>query len=61
MKNEQHWWDVVWNAGYRGLLNQLTEEQQVEFKSRHLAEVADYCKNNNALLDTSVIIAIGHQ
>jgi len=29
MKNEHHWWDVVWNAGYRGLLNQLSEEQQL--------------------------------
>ncbi|MDH5765613.1 MAG: class I SAM-dependent methyltransferase [Gammaproteobacteria bacterium] len=59
MKNEQHWWDVVWNAGYRGLLNQLTGEQQEEFKNKHLADVADYCNNNNACLNTDVVIAIG--
>ena len=61
MKTEQHWWDVVWNAGYRGLLNQLTDEQQLEFKTKHMAEVAAYCKNNKAWLDTSVIIAIGRK
>jgi len=24
----QVWWDVVWNAGWRRLLNQLSEEEQ---------------------------------
>ncbi|MCW8855096.1 MAG: methyltransferase domain-containing protein [Gammaproteobacteria bacterium] len=59
MENESHWWDVVWNAGYRGLLNQLTENQQLEFKKRHLSEVAGYCQHNGASLNTDIVIAIG--
>ncbi|MDH5735782.1 MAG: class I SAM-dependent methyltransferase, partial [Gammaproteobacteria bacterium] len=59
MDNESHWWDVVWNAGYRGLLNQLSNDQQLAFKNRHLAEVADYCQNHTATLNTNIVIAIG--
>jgi len=59
IKSEQHWWDIVWNAGYRGLLNQLSDDQCIEFEQQHRAEIAELCKNGDAWLDVSVIIAIG--
>jgi ubiquinone/menaquinone biosynthesis C-methylase UbiE len=57
IKTAQQWWDVVWNAGYRGLLNQLTEQQRVEFESQHRQEISDYCADGKARLNTGVIIA----
>ena len=59
IKTEQHWWDIVWNAGYRGLLNQLSDAQCIEFEQQHRAEIAELCKKGDAWLDVSVIIAIG--
>ena len=61
IKTEQHWWDIVWNAGYRGLLNQLTDAQCIEFEQQHRAEIAELCKNGDAWMDVSVIIAIGEK
>lgn len=58
IKTEQQWWDIVWNAGYRGLLNQLNEQQLKEFEQLHRAEVAQLCAQGDAVLDVSVIIAI---
>ena len=54
---DQQWWDVVWNAGYRGLLNQLTEQQRIEFEADHRAEISKLCTSNDAWLNTGVIIA----
>ncbi len=57
----QNWWDVVWNAGYRGLLNQLTPEQQEQFREQHLAEVDELLDGGQIRMDTHVIIAIGQK
>ena len=32
MTDPQMWWDVVWNAGWRALLNQMPAEEQLEFE-----------------------------
>ena len=57
IKSDQQWWDVVWNAGFRGLLNQLTKEQCSEFEVAHRKEIAALCAAGNDWLDTGVIIA----
>ena len=57
IKSDQQWWDVVWNAGFRGLLNQLSEAQRIEFEAAHRAEIAKLCASGNAWLNTGVIIA----
>ena len=35
MADPQMWWDVVWNAGWRALLNQMSEVEQKEFEKVH--------------------------
>lgn len=57
IKTDQQWWDVVWNAGYRGLLNQLTEEERIRFEKEHRNEIAQLCVDGKAWLNTGVIIA----
>lgn len=59
LQSEQQWWDVVWNAGFRGLLNQLSESEREAFKTQHLDTVRALCRKGESWLDTGAIIAIG--
>jgi len=61
MSDANMWWDVVWNAGYRALLNQLTDEQQIEFKEKHMAEVTRLVGDDGVWFNTEVLIAIAEK
>ncbi len=60
MTNAQMWWDVVWNAGYRSLLNQLTEEQQKAFKEKHMKAITELV-GDGVWFNTEVLIAVGEK
>ncbi len=53
------WWDIVWNAGYRGIVNQLSPEQQLEFKARHLASLEDLLEPEGLPLKVDVLFSKG--
>jgi len=53
------WWDVVWNAGWRSLLNQMDEEEQKEFEKMHREEIADVLGDDDVWFNTEVLIAVG--
>jgi ubiquinone/menaquinone biosynthesis C-methylase UbiE len=40
LPDAEAWWDVVWNAGFRGLVCQLSPPDQEHFRREHLREVA---------------------
>ena len=61
MTNSQMWWDVVWNAGWRSLLNQLTEDEQTEFEKDHMIEISKVVGENGTWFNTEVLIAIGEK
>lgn len=61
IEHPQQWWDVVWNAGYRGMLNQLTAEQQEPFKQQHFEEITELLNDAKVWMETEVILAIGHK
>lgn len=52
------WWDIVWNAGYRGYLAQFSESELKDFKERHLSELRLLCSEGSLELDVGVLIAI---
>ena len=52
-------WDVVWNAGWRALLNQMPEEEQKEFEEAHRKEIADVLGIDGVWFNTEVLIAVG--
>lgn len=66
LNSADDWWDVVWNAGYRGLLNQMTEDEQERFKTEHLQEIQQLCdeprdeqgNKGKVWLDTGVAIVV---
>lgn len=50
------WWDVIWYAGFRGLVGQLAEEDLARFRAEHLAEIAAL---GDIPLRVEVIYAVG--
>ena len=61
MTDPQMWWDVVWNAGWRALLNQMSEEEQKEFEVVHRKEIAEVLGDDGVWFNTEVLIAVGEK
>lgn len=59
LRNADEWWDLVWHAGFRGLVNQLAPQQLAKFKEEHLAEIQDLATAEGIWLDVEVLYAIG--
>lgn len=55
----QDWWSIIWNAGYRGYLQQLTDEELSEFRTKHMAEVEQLCASGDGHFNVGVLIAVG--
>ncbi len=55
------WWDVVWNAGWRSLLSQLTDEEQKEFEEAHRKEITEVIGEGGVWFNTEVLIAVGEK
>lgn len=59
MTSSQSWWDIVWNAGWRGLVNQLSEDELKTFRQDHLEEIDQLIGDEGVWFNTEVLIAIG--
>ena len=59
--NPQQWWDIIWNAGYRGMVEMMSAEQQVTFKQQNLAEVEALIEQKSNYLNVDVIISVGQK
>ena len=59
LDSAEHWWDVVWNAGFRRLIGQLPPLDQERFKREHLQDVAALATDKGIWLDVGVLIALG--
>lgn len=59
LESAEQWWNVVWYAGYRGLINQLKPEQMEPFKQQHLAEIQKLATHEGIWLDVEVLYTSG--
>ncbi len=59
LDSADQWWDVVWNAGFRRMVGQLSELDQERFKREHLQEVEAQRTGNGIWLDVGVLYTIG--
>jgi ubiquinone/menaquinone biosynthesis C-methylase UbiE len=59
LEDADQWWDVIWNAGYRGLIAGLEPERLEQFKAEHLAEIESLKTDKGIWLDISVIYTKG--
>ena len=59
LDSAEEWWDVIWNAGFRRLVGQLTPSDQERFRKEHLEEVAALATAKGIWLDVGVLFTIG--
>lgn len=59
MTSAKMWWDVVWNAGWRSLLNLMSEDEMIQFRDRHLREVEALIGDDGVWFNTEVLVAVG--
>jgi len=59
LDSQDEWWDIVWNAGFRRLVAQLSQNDQERFKQEHLEEVGALRTNEGIWLDVGVLYTIG--
>ena len=59
LSGREEWWDIVWNAGFRRLVTQLSRQDQERFKQEHLAEIATLQTDRGIWLDTGVLYTVG--
>lgn len=55
------WWEVVWNAGFRRLISQLTPADRERFRREHLEEIAALATAEGVWLDVGVLFTIGRK
>ena len=53
------WWDVVWYAGFRGLVNQLPADKLERFKAEHLADIQALDCGDGIPMNVQVVYAKG--
>ena len=59
LADENEWWNVVWNAGFRRMLKQLPPADLPRFRADHLREVAALKTRDGLRLDIGVIFTTG--
>jgi len=55
----EEWWHIVWNAGFRGLVQQLEEDELHRFKDEHLAELARLSAGEGIRIEMGIIYTVG--
>jgi ubiquinone/menaquinone biosynthesis C-methylase UbiE len=59
LENAAQWWDIVWNAGFRRMVGRLAPDDQAQFKSEHLEEIAATMTRDGIWLDVGVLFTSG--
>lgn len=55
------WWEVVWNAGYRGLIAGLDADSLARFKAEHLERIAALDEGSGIPFQVEVVINRGRR
>ncbi len=53
------WWYIIWNGGFRGLVEQLTPDDLKQFQQEHLAEVETLASVQGVWLEMSILYTSG--
>ncbi len=61
LDNADEWWEIVWNAGLRRMVTQLSPQDQERFKREHVAEVDALRRKDGIWLDVGVLYSIGRR
>jgi len=61
LQDAGEWWDVLWYAGFRGLLNQLKGPDLERFKAEHLGEIQALATAEGIWFDVDVLITVARK
>jgi hypothetical protein len=53
------WWHIVWNGGFRGLVQQMDEDTRQRFRAEHLAELAGRAAGEGLRMEMGIIYCVG--
>ena len=59
LKTAKEWWNVIWNAGFRRYVNQLSAPDLPKFRKEHLAEIAKLATKSGIWLEVKVLYGVG--
>lgn len=59
LASAEDWWAVIWNAGFRRLVNAIAPEERERFRKEHLREVAALAGDQGIWLEVGVLYTIG--
>jgi hypothetical protein len=59
LKSAHDWWSIVWNAGLRRMVTQLSQQDQERFTREHLQEIEELRTKEGIWLDVGVLYTIG--
>ncbi len=61
LNNAKDWWYIIWNGGFRGLVNQLSSADLETFKLEHLAEIEIFTTDEGIWLEMDILYTIGQK
>jgi len=61
LDGSEQWWEIVWNAGFRGFVNQLSGQEQARFRQEHLDEVVQLADEKGIWLDVETHYCMGYK
>lgn len=59
LPDPSNWWEVVWNASYRGMINRIPPAQQAQFKREHLDDIARHAVDGRLHVPVEIIYTRG--
>lgn len=61
LRDAADWWYIVWNGGFRGLVNQLDDEQLIRFQQDHLEEVQACASEQGIRVEMGILYTMGRK
>jgi ubiquinone/menaquinone biosynthesis C-methylase UbiE len=59
LRDAEQWWDIIWYAGFRGLVNQLAPDALTEFKREHLDDIGRHATRDGIPLSVQIVFTTG--
>ena len=59
LEDASQWWHIVWNGGFRGLINKLAPPDLQRFKEKHLEEIDLLASDRGIWLEMSILYTLG--
>jgi len=59
LESADNWWEVIWNGGFRGLVEQLSAGDLQRFRNEHLQEIDELRTRDGIWLNLDVLHVMG--